>query len=65
MERDERLAVSLTEAAKMLGISRSAAYRAADRGQLPVHQIGSRKVVPLAALQSMLASAWPADDGAG
>jgi excisionase family DNA binding protein len=42
------------EAARVLGIGRSAAYLAAQRGDLPVIRIGRRYVVPRAALERML-----------
>jgi excisionase family DNA binding protein len=47
---------SIPEAAKQLGLSRSAAYAAAARGELPVPvlRIGSRLLVPRAALDRLL-----------
>jgi len=42
------------EAAKALGLSRSAAYEAASRGQIPVLRIGTRLLVPTAALRKLL-----------
>ncbi|MCL4685508.1 helix-turn-helix domain-containing protein [Myxococcota bacterium] len=56
-----RRAVSIDEAAQMLGIGRSAAYLAARRGDIPVLRIGRRLVVPIAALDRMLAGAGPID----
>ena len=38
----------------MLGISRSAAYRAAARGEIPTIRIGGRLLVPTAKLYAML-----------
>ena len=53
----EKLAVSVAEAAQMLGIGRSAAYEAARTGQLPTVRIGRRLLVPITALQRLLAAA--------
>jgi excisionase family DNA binding protein len=51
---DSRLTWSMTEAAKLLGISRASAYEAAHRGELPVRIIGRRMLVPRAALLRLL-----------
>jgi excisionase family DNA binding protein len=47
--------MTVEQAGKLLGISRSSAYRAADAGQLPaiVIRIGSRLLVPLARLHAL------------
>ena len=37
---------SITEVAELLGISRSYAYRLVSKGQLPVLDLGTRKVIP-------------------
>jgi excisionase family DNA binding protein len=50
----ERQTLTVEEAARVLGIGRSAAYLAAQRGDLPVIRIGRRYVVPRAALKRML-----------
>ena len=50
----ERQTLTVEEAARVLGIGRSAAYLAAQRGDLPVIRIGRRYVVPRAALERML-----------
>jgi excisionase family DNA binding protein len=47
---DGRLTWTVTEAAKLLGISPTSAYEAARRGELPVRVIGRRLLVPRAAL---------------
>jgi excisionase family DNA binding protein len=54
-----RLAVSVTEAAALLGISRGLAYELVHRGELPVIQLGRRLVVPLVALERLVAAASP------
>jgi excisionase family DNA binding protein len=55
--QSERRIVTVNEAASMLRISRAAAYQAAKRKQIPTIRIGRRVLVPLAALERMLASA--------
>jgi excisionase family DNA binding protein len=51
---DGRLTWTVTEAAKLLGISLTTAYEAARRGELPVRVIGRRMLVPRAALLRLL-----------
>jgi excisionase family DNA binding protein len=51
---DGRLTWTVTEAAKLLGISPTSAYEAARRGELPVRVIGRRMVVPRVALLRLL-----------
>jgi excisionase family DNA binding protein len=46
--------ISIVHAAKLLGVSRSAAYRAAAAGQLPTITFGRRLLVPTARLLEML-----------
>jgi excisionase family DNA binding protein len=46
--------MTIPEAAELLGISRSAAYRAVTRGELPTIRIGRRLLVPTAKLYAML-----------
>ena len=50
----ERLTVSIEKAARVLGISRAAAYVYAKDGRLPVIRLGSRVLVPKAALDKLL-----------
>lgn len=52
----ERLALTVEETAALLGISRTSAYLACQRGELPSRLIGRRRVVPKAALDAYLAS---------
>lgn len=56
---DSKLTCSVAEAARRLGIGRNLGYDAARRGELPVVRIGKRLVVPLAALEKLLAGADP------
>jgi excisionase family DNA binding protein len=46
--------IRVEEAGKLLGLSRSSAYRAAARGQLPTLVFGRRLLVPTARLLEML-----------
>jgi Helix-turn-helix domain len=48
--------VSVPEAGRILGIGRNAAYDAAKRGELPVLKFGKRLVVPVLALERLLAA---------
>lgn len=49
-----RLTLTVPEAARILGISRTSAYEAAHRGELPTVQIGRRMLVPYKALLRLL-----------
>ncbi len=46
--------ITVEAAAELVGMSRSAAYRAAARGQLPTVRLGRRLRVPTAKFLSML-----------
>jgi excisionase family DNA binding protein len=48
------MVVTVTEAAELLGISRSLAYDLARTGQLPALRLGRRLVIPITALLSLL-----------
>jgi excisionase family DNA binding protein len=50
----QRITLSIPEAAKVLGISKNSAYAAAMRGEIPTVKIGSRILVPRAALEEWL-----------
>ena len=50
----DRLVLTITEAAEVLGISRAFAYELAARGELPVIRLGRRRLVPRKALLAML-----------
>lgn len=50
-----RLAISVTEAAELIGVSRSTYYREAAKGRLPLLHISPRRsVVPTRALMSVI-----------
>jgi excisionase family DNA binding protein len=55
--KDERVAITIPEAAKKLGIGRNSAYRAATNGEIPTIRLGKRLLVPLAAFQRLLENA--------
>ena len=46
--------MTVTEAGELLGLSRSAAYRAVEAGQLPTVQFGRKLRVPTPRLMTML-----------
>ena len=58
---DDRLTWTIAEAADLLGISRTSAYEAAHRGELPVKVIGRRMLVPRVALLRLLDGAHEAE----
>ena len=47
---DNRAVISVEEFAQVIGISRTAAYDAAKRGEFPVRRLGRRLFVPVPAL---------------
>jgi excisionase family DNA binding protein len=53
------LAITITEAAERLGISRSHAYELAAGGELPSLRLGRRILVPLHALEDLVKQASP------
>lgn len=53
-----RMTVTVEEAAEMLGVSRSLAYKLVQRNELPSLRLGRRLVVPVRALERLVA-----DDG--
>jgi excisionase family DNA binding protein len=58
---DERLTLTIDEAARALGISRNSAFSAAHRGQIPTIKIGRRLLVPKVAFERMLANCTPSE----
>jgi excisionase family DNA binding protein len=57
MLTDARLVVTIAEAAKLLGISRSFAYELVKRGELDVVRLGRRQLVPKESLSRLMESA--------
>lgn len=54
---DDRLTLTIQEAAKLLGIGRNSCYEAARRGDLPTVVIGRRILISRQALHRMLEQA--------
>jgi excisionase family DNA binding protein len=50
----ERLTMTVSEAAEVLGISRAFAYELVGRGEIPVVRFGRRVIVPRKALEKLL-----------
>ena len=59
----EKLAVTVPEAAGMLGIGRDAAYAAVKRGQIPSYWVGRKILVPLDRLRAVINGEGRASDG--
>ncbi|MDP8929229.1 MAG: helix-turn-helix domain-containing protein [Actinomycetota bacterium] len=56
--------LTIEEAGELLGLSRSSAYRAAARGELPTLRFGRRLIVPTGRLLAMLGlEQLPSRDG--
>jgi excisionase family DNA binding protein len=53
----ERRALSVVEAARALGISRASLYRLVQQKRLATVKIGSRRLVPVTALDNLLEKA--------
>jgi excisionase family DNA binding protein len=53
--KQERLALSVREAAEALGVSRASLYRAIEDGRLIAVKIGARRLIPIAAIDALLA----------
>lgn len=54
---EERLTVTVSEAAKMLGIARGTAYEQCKAGAIPHLKFGKKVVVPRKAIERMLDAA--------
>lgn len=50
----DRDTLTMSEAAEILGLGRTAAYEAARRQEIPVLRIGGRMVVPVPLLKALL-----------
>lgn len=50
----DRVSITVTEAADVLGIARNSAFAAARNGEIPVIRVGHRLLVPTAKLRGML-----------
>jgi excisionase family DNA binding protein len=60
---EEKLTLTVPEAARLIGISRMTAYVAVREGTIPSIRIGRRVLVPRAALDRLLAAASAGRDG--
>ena len=49
-----KLTITVTEAAKLLKVSRNAAYRAVAVGEIPAIRVGRRILIPVARLNKLL-----------
>lgn len=58
---EERLTLTVAEAAELLGISRGMAYECVRTGQLPAVRMGGRILVPKKRLEALLSG--EADSG--
>lgn len=56
---EERLTLTIPEAARLLGISRAAAYEGVRRSEIPAVRIGRRLLVPRAAFERWLEQTRP------
>jgi excisionase family DNA binding protein len=56
-ENHWRLVVSVQEAARACGLSRATMYRLISAGKLTTVKIGSRRLVPITALDNLLEKA--------
>lgn len=57
-----RATITVTEAGRLLGLSRNSAYLAAGRDEIPTLRLGRRLVVPVPALLGMLGADPPANE---
>ena len=60
MPDEERMTLSIEEAAVRLGISRALAYELVRRGELPRLRLGRRIVIPRKALEEFVEAATAA-----
>lgn len=51
---DGKATITVEQAAELLGLARTTAYDAVNRGQIPSFRIGRRLVVPVPKLKEML-----------
>ena len=56
---DNKLTLSVEEAAKLLGIGRNLAYEKVKTGEIPAIKIGKRLLVPKKALEKLLEEPKP------
>lgn len=61
-QKTASVTLSVVEAGAMLGLSKSATYRAINRGEIPALRFGRRIVVPIASLQRLINQAASPSD---
>lgn len=57
---EERQALTIGEAARRLGVHRETLRAAIERGEVPASRLGRRWLVPVAAVEDLLAGRSPA-----
>jgi excisionase family DNA binding protein len=57
MNSENRMTMTVEQAAEALGVSRGSAYEAVRTGQLPTVRLGRRVLVPIEGLRALLAAA--------
>jgi len=55
---EQTLALSVSDTARLLGISRNGAYNLVAEGKLPAVRLGRRLLVPRKSLDNLLAGGW-------
>ena len=55
MGNNERLTLTVSETAKLLGLSRNSTYQGVLTGEIPCVKVGKRILIPRLALEKMLA----------
>ena len=61
-ELENRATITIEEAGRLIGLRRSTAYAAAQRGQLPTRRVGRRLFVPVPAFLRWLGDTSAKDD---
>lgn len=54
LDLEGKATISVEEAAELLGLGRTQAYNAVNRGELPSIKVGRRTLVPVPKLKEML-----------
>ena len=57
LDYEKRRALSILEAARVCGLSRSTLYRLIAQNKLTTIKVGARRLVPIAAINELLKSA--------
>ena len=57
MTNQNRITLTVTEAANLLGISRNLCYEAVSKGEIPAIRLGNRLLVPRVALEQLMTAA--------